>query len=305
MGVYHGAAAGLVVVAMAAYMAGFVPAAYANHTDYGAVIDIGPGSHDTACIIAYGHCPASPNATIPAGGEVTWINNDYEWFTLWFSGCAFCMPSLNDVPDTDGLIAYENSGMLPPGGRGSLSVLFSYPGIYPYYVEVYPWIQGYVHVLDSWDGMPTHPPHPSIPPPAPPPAPPPPYHPPPPVLPPPPPISPPPRSLINEEYGPGATFQFQFGSAGSGPGEFLVPHSIAVDGHGNIAVVDILNNRIQVFYPNGTYAFQFGLNGSGYIGSIAFDPNAPYTFGRMFVSDITNHRIQVFSLAEFQEPELE
>ena len=293
MGVYHGAAAGLVVVAMAAYMAGSVPVIHANHTDYGAVIDIGPGSHDWNCL-SDGHCPLYPNATIPVGGHVTWINNDYEWMWLWYSGCALCAPG--DRPDSDG---YEHSGPLAPGGRGSISAFYYYPGVYPYFGEMHPWIQGYVHVLDSWNGTPTHPPPHDVTPPPPPPAPPPPNPPPPPPL----PVGPPQaHSLINEGLGPGATFQFQFGSAGSGPGEFLVPHSIAVDEYGNIAVVDILNNRIQVFYPNGTHAFQFGLNGSGYIGSIAFDPIGGPFAGRMFVSDITNHRIQVFSLAEFKLP---
>ena len=92
--------------------------------------------------------------------------------------------------------------------------------------------------------------------------------------------------------GIGGALEVEFGSQGSGLGEFLVPHGIAEGPGGVIAVADILNNRVQVFYPNGTFAFQLGLSGpSGYISYIAFGSD-----GRLFVSDIKNHRVQVFRL---------
>ena len=93
-------------------------------------------------------------------------------------------------------------------------------------------------------------------------------------------------------YPIGGALEVEFGSQGSGLGEFLVPHGIAFGPDGIMAVADILNNRIQVFYPNGTFAFQLGLSGpSGYISYIAFGPD-----GRLAVSDIKNHRVQVFRL---------
>ena len=45
----------------------------------------------------------------------------------------------------------------------------------------------------------------------------------------------------------------QWGTPGSGPGEFNTPHSIASDAKGNIYVADRGNRRIQVFDPDGTF----------------------------------------------------
>ena len=45
----------------------------------------------------------------------------------------------------------------------------------------------------------------------------------------------------------------QWGQAGSGPGEFSTPHSIAADAKGNIYVADRGNRRIQVFSPDGGF----------------------------------------------------
>jgi DNA-binding beta-propeller fold protein YncE len=43
------------------------------------------------------------------------------------------------------------------------------------------------------------------------------------------------------------TYLGQLGTAGSGPGQFLNPIGIAIDGHGNVFVADTNNSRIQVF----------------------------------------------------------
>jgi DNA-binding beta-propeller fold protein YncE len=45
----------------------------------------------------------------------------------------------------------------------------------------------------------------------------------------------------------------QWGTPGTGPGEFNTPHSIASDDKGNIYVADRGNRRIQVFDPDGKY----------------------------------------------------
>jgi hypothetical protein len=42
------------------------------------------------------------------------------------------------------------------------------------------------------------------------------------------------------------------GQTGSGPGEFNVPHAIAVDSRGRLFVADRANNRIQIFDQTGT-----------------------------------------------------
>ena len=52
-----------------------------------------------------------------------------------------------------------------------------------------------------------------------------------------------------------------WGKKGMGPGEFDVPHTIALDSRGRVFVGDRQNNRIQVFQPDGTFVavwYQFG-----------------------------------------------
>jgi len=49
----------------------------------------------------------------------------------------------------------------------------------------------------------------------------------------------------------------QWGSAGNGPGQFGMPHCLAMDSKGNLYVGDRDNNRIQVFTQDGKYLGQF------------------------------------------------
>jgi hypothetical protein len=37
------------------------------------------------------------------------------------------------------------------------------------------------------------------------------------------------------------------GRAGTGPGEFDLPHGLALDSQGNLYVCDVMNDRIQKF----------------------------------------------------------
>ncbi len=57
------------------------------------------------------------------------------------------------------------------------------------------------------------------------------------------------------------TFVMSWGGTGSGPGEFNVPHTIALDSRGRLFVGDRANNRIQIFDQEGTLLdiwYQFG-----------------------------------------------
>jgi sugar lactone lactonase YvrE len=45
----------------------------------------------------------------------------------------------------------------------------------------------------------------------------------------------------------------EWGSLGTGPGEFDTPHALAMDSQGRLFVADRGNNRIQVFTPDGEY----------------------------------------------------
>lgn len=55
------------------------------------------------------------------------------------------------------------------------------------------------------------------------------------------------------EYSPDGTKLREWGSAGSGPGQFRLPHSIQVDEAGVVYVADRENGRIQRFDSGGAY----------------------------------------------------
>lgn len=87
----------------------------------------------------------------------------------------------------------------------------------------------------------------------------------------------------------------QWGTLGSGNGQFSTTLGIAVDSLDNIYVADSGNNRIQVFTASGIYATQWGIAGSGNgqfnspLG-IAVDSS-----GNVYVADTLNSRIQKFT----------
>jgi sugar lactone lactonase YvrE len=59
-----------------------------------------------------------------------------------------------------------------------------------------------------------------------------------------------------------------WGKKGSAPGEFDVPHSLALDSQGRLFVADLMNDRIQIFDQDGRYLDewkQFGMPGGLFI----------------------------------------
>jgi sugar lactone lactonase YvrE len=57
------------------------------------------------------------------------------------------------------------------------------------------------------------------------------------------------------------SFLMSWGETGSGPGQFNVPHAVALDSRGRVFIADRANNRIQVFDQEGTFLevwYQFG-----------------------------------------------
>jgi len=54
-------------------------------------------------------------------------------------------------------------------------------------------------------------------------------------------------------FSPDGRLLFSWGKPGAGPGEFHVPHGIAVDRSGIVYVADRENSRIQLFTPEGVY----------------------------------------------------
>lgn len=63
-------------------------------------------------------------------------------------------------------------------------------------------------------------------------------------------------------------FLMEFGSFGSGPGQFIQPHALAMDSKGRLFVGDRANNRVQLFDQNGKFLdmwYQFGRPSGIYI----------------------------------------
>jgi len=85
-----------------------------------------------------------------------------------------------------------------------------------------------------------------------------------------------------------------WGSLGSGAGQFDAPAGIVVDSHGDVYVADAQNHRIQKFDARGTFLTAWGSQGTGpgelwHPLGLAVD-----SADRVYVADSANSRIQVF-----------
>ena len=58
-------------------------------------------------------------------------------------------------------------------------------------------------------------------------------------------------------FAPDGTYLGGFGGPGTGPGEFNLPHGIAIDAHGRVLVADRENERVQFFSETGEYLFEW------------------------------------------------
>ncbi|MBD3405207.1 MAG: hypothetical protein GF411_03610 [Candidatus Lokiarchaeota archaeon] len=91
------------------------------------------------------------------------------------------------------------------------------------------------------------------------------------------------------------TYATQWGSYGTGNGQFIDPYGIAINGSDYIYVADTGNNRIQYFDSAGNYEGQWGTFGSA---SGEFDNPmgiAINSTGYVYVADNGNNRIQIFT----------
>jgi peptidylamidoglycolate lyase len=52
-------------------------------------------------------------------------------------------------------------------------------------------------------------------------------------------------------------YEMEWGTKGNGPGQFNLPHGIAVDGTGRVYVCDRTNSRLQIFDPKGVFLAQW------------------------------------------------
>lgn len=92
-------------------------------------------------------------------------------------------------------------------------------------------------------------------------------------------------------------FLLEWGTSGSGPGEFDRPMGIATDGAGNVYVGDLGNHRIQKFTAGGTFLTEWGGAGTGdgqfqYVAGLAIDAD-----DNVYVTDYQLNRVQKFSSA--------
>ncbi len=88
---------------------------------------------------------------------------------------------------------------------------------------------------------------------------------------------------------------FNWGSQGSGEGQFKYPRNMVLNASGQLYVLDTDNSRVQVFTQGGQFLFQWGSFGSA---AGQFDhPNgiAINGSGHVYVADNNNHRVQVFT----------
>jgi DNA-binding beta-propeller fold protein YncE len=70
------------------------------------------------------------------------------------------------------------------------------------------------------------------------------------------------------KFSPDGKFIKTWGTKGSAPGEFDIPHTLAMDSHGRLYVGDRQNNRVQIFDQNGNFLdqwFQFSRPSGVYI----------------------------------------
>ena len=97
-------------------------------------------------------------------------------------------------------------------------------------------------------------------------------------------------------YSADGTLLGQFGSEGSGPGQFLYPTGIAIGPDGSLFVSEYGgSDRIQVFTPEGRLLRSWGTYGKA-PGQFDRPQSIAIANGRAYVADAANHRVQVFDL---------
>ena len=87
------------------------------------------------------------------------------------------------------------------------------------------------------------------------------------------------------KYSKDGKFIKAWGKTGYAPGEFRMPHSIAIDAQGRVFVADRGNNRIQIFDQDGKFLAQWTQFGRP--GGITFDDK-----GQIFVTDSESDNIE-------------
>ncbi len=101
-----------------------------------------------------------------------------------------------------------------------------------------------------------------------------------------------------QKFDSNLNFLIQWGSAGSGEGQFINPLGIAIDELGNVFVATY--HRIQKFDSSGNFILQWGSD-SNNPGNQDGKFNYPWAMkvdmsGNLFITELNNNRIQIFDL---------
>jgi len=84
------------------------------------------------------------------------------------------------------------------------------------------------------------------------------------------------------QFSPSGALKRSWGTPGGGPGQFFIPHGIAVAADGRVFVCDRENDRIQIFSPDGEYLSEW--TDTQRPTHLVFDPQ-----GRAYVSELWWH----------------
>ncbi|HTZ64931.1 MAG TPA: hypothetical protein VMB51_12580 [Solirubrobacteraceae bacterium] len=112
-------------------------------------------------------------------------------------------------------------------------------------------------------------------------------------------------SYVVQRFTAHGRFLGQWGSYGTGPGQFGAVSSLAVSSTGNVYLVDAEHDRVEEFDAEGTFVRAWGSPGSG-LGQFDFGPGGlgvppggaiAVAGNYVFVSDTGNDRVERFTLA--------
>jgi DNA-binding beta-propeller fold protein YncE len=98
----------------------------------------------------------------------------------------------------------------------------------------------------------------------------------------------------------GGAFLSDFGSQGSGPGEFQYPLGIDIDRRGRVFVADSGNHRVQVLTHDGRYINEIKMQGTSAHPADPTDVVVDDNLNRCYVVDNDNHRILVYNAASLK-----
>jgi YD repeat-containing protein len=102
--------------------------------------------------------------------------------------------------------------------------------------------------------------------------------------------------VLPEAGGAKMNYTSQYGSTGSGEGQFRGPFSSSIDGHGDLWVTDHYNSRLEEFSASGKFMASYGSEGSGngqFREPWGVDINQ--STGNVYVSDSGNNRVEELS----------